>query len=391
VIHQMPHNAIRREVMGNANREPTEEELKRMEGLVDRGMKDGAWGLATGLIYNPGTYSKTDELVMLAKVAARHGGFYASHIRNEADGIFAALEEILTIARKAGIRVHISHIKVTGRRNWGKAGDVIALLRKAREEGVRVTADQYPYPASSTSLAAMAIPAKWREGSDKDLLKRLDDPELGAKIRKDIQAVIDDRDYGKTLQIARFEPNEKWQGKRLGAIADQEKMSVLDLVLHIQRKGGAQIVSFGMKEEEVRLFMKEPYVATASDGSSMMPAKTVPHPRSYGCFPRKIGFYGIEEQVIPVAQAIRSATGLPADILELPERGYLKPGYFADIVVLDPKTFRDQATFDDPHQYATGVRHLFVNGRLAIEEGKRTEALAGRALRHGDGNLDHVQ
>jgi len=228
----------------------------------------------------------------------------------------------------------------------------------------------------------MAIPAKWREGNEKDLLERFDDPELGDKIRKDIQAVIDDRDYGKTLRIARFEPKEEWQGKLLGAVAEGEKMSVLDLVVHIQRQGGAQIVSFGMKEEEVRLFMKEPYVATASDGTSMMPAKTVPHPRSYGCFPRKIGFYSIAEQVIPVEKAIRSATGLPADILELPERGYLKVGYHADIVVLDPKTFRDKATFDDPHQYATGVRYLFVNGQLAIDDGKRTEALTGKALRH---------
>lgn len=382
VIHQVPHNDVRKKVMGNVNREPTPEELKEMEEIIDRGMRDGAWGLATGLIYNPGTYSKTDELIALAKVAAKHGGFYASHIRNEGENIFEALEEILAIARKAGIRVHISHIKVTGRRNWGKAPDIIAFIRKARQEGIKITADQYPYPASSTSLAAMAIPAKWREGDSKDLLARLDDPEVGSKVRKEIENLILDRDYGKSLKIASFVSRPEWQGKALATIASAENMSVLELVLHIQKEGGAQVVSYGMSEEDVRLFMKEPYVATASDGSSQVPAKTVPHPRSYGCFPRKIGVYALEDKVIPLAQALRSCNGLPADILQLPERGYLRPGYYADIVVFDPKTLRDRATFDMPHVYAKGVEYLFVNGKLAIEKGMFTDTLAGKVLRH---------
>jgi N-acyl-D-aspartate/D-glutamate deacylase len=382
VIHQVPHNNVRLQAMGNANRDPTPDELKKMEELVDKGMQDGAWGLATGLIYNPGTYSKTDEVIALAKVAAKHGGFYASHIRNEGEEIFQALEEILTIARKAGLRVHISHIKVTGRRNWGKASDVIAVIRKAQQDGIKVTADQYPYPASSTSLAAMAIPAKWREGENKDFLAKLDDPEVGLRIRKEMGALIADRDYGKSLKIASYKPQPGYQGKALGAIADAEKKSVLDVVLDIQKHGGAQVVSYGMFEDDVRLFMKEPYVATASDGSSQVPADTVPHPRSYGCFARKIGLYALADQIVPLEQALRSCNGLPADILQLPERGYLKAGYFADIVVLDPKTFRDKATFDRPHQYATGVRHLFVNGKLAIEDGRFTETLAGRVLRH---------
>jgi N-acyl-D-amino-acid deacylase len=382
VIHQVPHNNVRSQVMGNANRAPSPDELSQMEELVDKGMRDGAFGLATGLIYNPGTYSKTDELIVLAKVAGKHGGFYASHIRNEGDDIFAALEEILMIARKAGLRVHISHIKVTGRRNWGKAPDVISVVRKAQQEGLKVTADQYPYPASSTSLAAMAIPAKWREGDSKDFLAKLDDPELGPRIRKDIETTIVDRDYGKTLKIASFKPHPEWQGKPLGMIASAENKSVLDLVLDIQKQGGAQVVSYGMHEEDVRLFMKEPYVATASDGSSQVPAKTVPHPRSYGCFPRKIGLYALQEKIVPLEQALRSCNGLPADILQLPQRGYLKPGYYADLVVFNPKTFRDKATFDQPHQYATGVQYLFVNGQLAIEDGRFTETLAGKVLRH---------
>src|SRR5947209_17087756 len=366
VAHQVPHNDVRAKVMGNINRDPTPEEMQQMESLVDRGMRDGAWGLSTGLIYNPGTYSRTDELIALARIAAKHGGFYASHIRNEGDGVTAAIEEILTIARRAGLRVHISHIKVTGRRNHGKAGDVIAILRTARSEGVAVTADQYPYIASSTSLAAMVIPAKYREGSNKDLLKRLDDPETGPKMRKAIEALIDGRQGGRTLRIASFASRPDWQGKDLDTIATAEKKPLLDIVLDIQRKGGAQVVSFGMDEGDVRLFMREPYVATASDGSSMVPSKTVPHPRSYGTFPRKIGRYALEDKVIALGQAVRSASGLPADILQLPERGYVKKGYFADLVVFDPKALRDKATFDQPHQYATGVRFLFVNVTMII-------------------------
>jgi N-acyl-D-aspartate/D-glutamate deacylase len=384
VIHQVPHNDVRKKVMGNANRDPSPEELQKMEDLVDKGMRDGAWGLATGLIYNPGTYSKTDELVALAKVAAKHGGLYASHIRHEDERIFEALQEILTIARKAGLRVHISHIKVTGRRNWGKAPDVIAFIKKAQQEGIKVTADQYPYPASSTNIAAMAIPAQWREGDNKDFLVKLADPVIGAKIRKEMQAIIDDREYGKSLKIASFNPQPKWQGKALGTIATAENKTVLDLILDIQRQGGAQVVSFGMSEEDVRLFMKEAFVATASDGSSMVPAKTVPHPRSYGCFARKIGLYAVADKVIPLEQAVRSASGLPADILQLPERGYLKPGFYADLVVFDPKVYRDKATFDEPHQYAVGARYVFVNGKFAVDGGEFTKTLAGKALRHSN-------
>jgi N-acyl-D-amino-acid deacylase len=382
VIHQVPHNAVRAKVMGNANRDASAKELEQMEALVDKGMRDGAWGLSTGLIYTPGTYCKTEELIALAAIAHKHGGFYASHIRNEGVGVFKAIEEILAICRRVGLRVHISHIKVSGRSVWGKAPDVIALVRRARKEGLEVTADQYPYSASSTSLAAMVIPAKWREGTSKDFLKRVDDPLLGPKLRAAIAEEMEGRAGAKTLRIASFAPKREWQGKDLDAIAKLEKMDLVDLVLEIEKKGGAAVVSFGMHEEDVRLFMKETYVATASDGSSQAPGDTVPHPRNYGTFPRKIGKYALEDKVISLEQAVRSASGLPADILRLPKRGYLKEGYFADIVVFDPKTFRDVATYDEPHQYSPGVRYLFVNGVLTIGDGRYTGARAGRVLRH---------
>ncbi len=381
VIHQVPHNNVRRAVMRNANRAPTPDELKKMAALVEQGMKDGAWGLSTGLIYNPGTYSKTDELIALAKVAARYNGFYASHIRNEGVGVLEATEEALTIGREAGLPVHISHMKASGKNAWGKAVEQIALIDKARQAGQMVSADQYPYIASSTSLAAMVIPAQFREGDAKDFLARLDDPEQGPRVRAGIERLIGGRDGGRSLRIARYAPKPSWQGKDLDTIAGLEKKKALDIVLEIERNGGAQVVSFGMREEDVQLIMKQPFVATASDGASLVPDATIPHPRSYGCFARKIGRYAIEDRVISLEHALRSCNGLPADILRLPQRGYLKAGYFADVVLLDPRTYRDHATFDKPHQYATGVRYLFVNGKLAVNEGKYTNALAGKVLR----------
>jgi N-acyl-D-aspartate/D-glutamate deacylase len=347
-------------------------------------MCDGAWGLSTGLIYNPGTYSKTDELIELAKVSAKHGGFYASHMRDEGAGLLDSITETITIGREAGLPVHISHIKCSGRRNWGKSGDAIALIEKARAAGQVVTADQYPYTASSTSLRAMVVPTRFREGSSQEFRARLADPEQGPTIKAAIERAIDGRAGGKSLRVAGCRYRPAWQGKDLVTIAEQEKKPVVDIVLEIEKNGGAQMVSFGMSEEDVRLFMQRPWVATASDGGSKLPDSTVPHPRSYGTFPRKVGRYSVEEKVLPLEQAIRSASGLPADVLRLPERGYLKPGYFADVVVFDPHTFRDTATYDKPHQFATGVKYLYVNGQAAIADGKPTQALAGRVLRHVD-------
>jgi N-acyl-D-amino-acid deacylase len=382
VIHLIPHNDLRQQVMGNANRPPTKAELEKMKALVKRGMGAGAWGLATGLYYTPGGYAQVDELVELARVAAAQNGLYASHIRDEGAGLLASVSEALEIGRRAHLPVHISHLKAYSRKAWGSAVDAIALVAKARAGGQAVSADQYPYTASSTKLAADVIPSIYRSGTPKDFQERLSDPEQGPKVRKAITRLLADCAGGKAIRIARYVKRPAWQGKDLSAIARQEKKPVLDIVLEIERNGGAQIVNFSMTEEEIRIIMKEPFVATASDGAAMVPAETVPHPRNYGCFPRKIGRYALKDKVISLEHALRSASGLPADILRLPERGYLKTGFFADVVVFDPQTFRDQATFARPHRYATGVRYLFVNGVPAISKGKYTGALAGKALRH---------
>jgi N-acyl-D-aspartate/D-glutamate deacylase len=382
VIHLAPHNAVRSKAMGNANRAPNAAELADMEGLVDRAMKDGAWGLSTGLIYNPGTFAKTDEIVALAKVAAKHGGFYASHIRSEGGGLLDAIEEALAVGRSAGLPVHISHIKASGRASWGKSADAIALVAAARAKGQVVTADQYPYTASSTSLAATLVPARFREGTPADYQARLSDPDQGAAIRKAVTAALGPDD-GERIRVAQYKPNTAWNGMSIAKIAAKEKKTPTEVVIEIERKGGASVVNFGMDEEDVRLYMKQPWVATASDGSSQSPGDSVPHPRSYGTFPRKLGRYAIADGVVSPEFAVRSASGLPADILRLKDRGYLKPGQFADVVVFDPKTYRDVATFDKPHQYSTGVRYLFVNGVTVIDGGEFTKRLAGRVLRHG--------
>jgi len=382
VVHQAPHNSIREKVMGNENRAPTADELKRMEELVEKALADGAVGLATGLIYNPGTYARTDEIVALARVVGRHGGLYASHIRNEGVGLLDAIEEAMRIGREGGCRVHVSHIKASGTAAWGKSAAAVALIDDARRKGLAVTADQYPYVASSTSLRATLVPTRYREGSKEDFVKRLDDPTVGPKMKADIAAALEGRAGGARIQIARYAPKPAWQGKKLDAIADAEGKEPIDIVLEIERNGGAQVVNFGMSEEDVRVYMRQPWVATASDGSTHRPGTSVPHPRSYGTFPRKIGRYAIEEKLVPVELAVRSASGLPADILKLKDRGYIKAGYFADVVVFDPTTYRDTATFDRPHQYATGVKWVYVNGRPVIADGRfDPTVLAGRVLR----------
>jgi N-acyl-D-aspartate/D-glutamate deacylase len=234
-------------------------------------------------------------------------------------------------------------------------------------------------------LRATVIPSRYREGSSKDFIARLDDPKTGAQIRKDVEKALGGRDGGKRIQIARYSKNRKWQGKNIAQIAETEGKQPVDIALEIERNGGAQVVNFSMSEEDVRIYMKRPWVATASDGGVQTPGDTVPHPRNYGTFPRKIGRYALADGILPLEQAIRASSGLPADILKLTNRGYLKPGAFADVVVFDPKTFRDTATFAKPHQYAAGVKWVFVNGTPVVADGKHDpKALPGRVLRHSD-------
>ena len=380
VAHLLPQGALRRTVMASANRKPTPDELKRMQQLADKAMRDGAFGMSTGLIYVPSSYADTKELVTIAKVVANHGGIYASHIRNENVALLAAVAEAMKIGKQAGCPVHISHFKSTGRKSWGLVRRAAQMIAAARKQGQEVTADQYPYIASSTSLDAIVIPPWVRAGGRKKMLARIADPKIGPQIREKMADMLKQRNGGESVKIASYKPRPDWAGLSLAEIAKRQKKSVLEMALEISRNGGAGIVNFSMSEDDVRHVMQIPWVATASDGSAKIPAADKPHPRSYGTFARKIGHYSIREKVLPLAQAIRSSSGLPADILGITDRGYVKLGAYADIAVFDPKRFIDKATFTEPHQYCAGLRYVFVNGRAAVHNGIPTGDRAGKVL-----------
>lgn len=378
VAHLVPHGSLRAEVMGRVNRAATEEEMQRMLALAEQAMLDGAWGMSTGLIYIPGTFTPTSELTGLAGVIARHGGMYASHIRGEGTELLSSIEEALEIGRGSGCRVHVSHFKASGRPSWGTLRLAISRIEEARAKGQLVTADQYPYTASSTSLEATLLPAWAREGGREALERRLRDPGDAARIRED---VLQKLATATRIQLASCSYNRSWVGRSLDEVSRLEGREVCDIVLEIERNGGASVVNFNMSEEDLRLAMPLPWVATASDGGSKIPSGTQPHPRSFGTFSRKIGRYAIEEGVLTPEAAIRSATGLPAEILGMTDRGLLKEGLAADVVVFSPSEFRDRADYDNPWQVSVGLRHVLVNGVFAVYDGVPTGALSGRSLR----------
>lgn len=382
VIHLLPQGKLREEVIGNSRRPATAKDLREMLDLTDQAMRDGAWGMSTGLIYVPSSYADTAELTAIAKVVSQHGGFYASHIRSEGSSLLASVDEALQIGKNADCPVHISHFKSSGRDSWGLVREAAKQIQIARDAGQTVTADQYPYIASSTSLSATLLPSWAREGGRSEVIGRLDDPETGPSLRSRIASSIKKRDGGRAVRIARFRHRPDWVGLSLAAIADREDETPLEIAVEVIRNGGAQIVNFSISEDDVRHIMKIDWVATASDGSAQVPGADKPHPRNYGTFPRKIGHYANFEKVIPEKFAIRSATGLPAKILGLTDRGTIRPGSFADVVVYDAATFRDASTFDDPHQYPVGIRHVFVNGEAAVYNGSPTGGRSGRILRH---------
>jgi N-acyl-D-aspartate/D-glutamate deacylase len=380
IFHLVPHGALRQAVMGSAKRVPTTDELEQIKRLADRGMREGAWGMSTGLIYVPGVYAETAEIAAIAAVVAAHGGIYATHLRNEGEQLIESLREAIEIGRQANVPVEVSHLKITGKRNWGHIGEAVAVIDEARRAGVIIHADQYPYTASSTSLFATLVSAEKIPGGTNKLFERMKtDAALDQLVRKDIRQKIE---RSAKITIASCKKYPQYVGKDLREIAAEEKLDVVEVALKILSSGGATAVNHAMSEDDVRAAMAVPWVATGSDGSAraLDPAEA-PHPRNFGTFPRKIGNYALKLKVVPLGQAIRSCSGLPADILGLSDRGYLRPGCYADLVVFDPKDFIDRATFDNPQQYATGARYLFIAGHAAIDGGKPSETLYGRAIR----------
>nr|WP_235957681.1 amidohydrolase family protein [Sphingopyxis microcysteis] len=376
---------VRQRVLGQDARAPSATELDAMKALVAKGMCEGAVGLSAGLFYAPQSFATTDEVVAVAREAAIRGGLYDTHQRDESSysiGLLGSVEEAIAIGRRAGMPVHFAHLKALGVDVHGQAGAVIAAIDAARRTGMEVTADQYPWLASGSNLDASLLPRWAVDGGGAALLKRLDDPATLARIRDEMQENLRRRGGpGALLLIAEGFP---WTGKTLAAVADEWKMDSRDAALRIirqsieakiggQKGGGTAVASFNMAQADVDVLMQQPWMVTSSDGSDG-------HPRMFATFPEKYARYVRERRVIDVATFIRQSTGRTADIYKLDRRGYLRPGFFADIVVLDPAGYAPRADYVRPRELSVGVQSLFVNGALALDEGRTTGVTAGRAL-----------
>ena len=386
---------VRIHELGFEDRPPTPEELERMKGHVRRAMEDGALGVGSSLIYAPAFYAKTDELVELAKVAAEHGGLYITHMRSEGNRLLESVDEVLEIARRAGIRAEIYHLKAAGESNWGKLGDVIRKVEAARAEGLAITADMYTYTAGATGLDA-AMPPWVQEGGYSAWAGRLKDPATRRRVAEEMRTPSDEWE---NLYLAAGSPervllvgfkNERLKpltGQTLAEVARERGTSPEETAIDLVVEDGSRVdtVYFLMSEENVRRQVRLPWVSFGSDAESLAPegvfVKSNPHPRAYGNFARLLGKYVRDEKLVPLEEAIRRLTSFPAENLRIEERGALREGFFADIAVFDPQEVRDHATFDEPHRYATGVAHVFVNGEQVLRDGEHTGATPGRVVR----------
>jgi len=369
------HGTVRQQVLGMSDAAPTPDQLARMKELVARAMDEGAFGMSTGLYYAPGSFAKTEEVIELARVVAARGGVYDSHMRDEDSysiGLLGSIEETIRIGREARIPVHISHIKALGTEVWGKSAEAIRLIRAARASGVEVTADQYPYTASGTSITAALVP-RWAEaGGSEQLARRIEDPSVRPRLVADMEANLKRRGGARTLLITSAR-DRRLVGKTLEDVAKERGLPPVEAAIEIAKNGGAALASFNMSERDVENFMRQDFVATGSDGSTG-------HPRKYGTFPRKLREYVYGKKLITLPFAVRAGTSLTAESFRLPERGLLRVGYFADVIVFDERTIADRSTYEQPELLAAGMRFVVVNGRVVVEEGKFTGALAGRPL-----------
>ena len=385
VVPTIGHNGVRTAVMGRANRAPTAEELQRMKDYVRTGMEDGAFGFSSGPFYVPGKYSDTAELIALAKVAAEYpGAFHTSHVRDESSydvTVVGAVKELIEISRQARLPGIVTHIKALGPTVWGKSAEVIDIINAARAEGLEIWADQYAYAASGSGLQPSLVPGWAQEGGQEAMAKRLQDPEQRAQIRKEMADNMARRGGANAMMIRRYPPDPSRVGKRLDEIARERLEDPLDTAIEMLINGGAPIISFNMNEKDVEAFMKQPWTMTCTDGGLVAFGDGAEHPRAYGAFPRKIRRYVMERGVVTLEQAIHSSTGLTATVLGIEDRGFLRPGAFADVVVFDPETIADKATYMEPHAYSVGMDVVLVNGRFAIDGGKVTDGRFGRVLR----------
>lgn len=372
------HGSVRKEVVGLEDVQPNAEELQQMKDLVARAMKNGAFGISTGLFYSPGSYSETEEIIELAKVAAEYDGIYDTHMRDESSytiGLIESVKEILEIAEKADIPVHISHIKALGKDVWGKSAEVIAMVEEAKEKGLKITANQYPYPASRTNLIAAVIP-RWAEnGGYEVLLKRFDENSLQDSLHSGIKENIRRRGGPQTLIFSSAE-DEKLNGLSLEKIAENWDLTPTEAVIKaLKADGEIRVVSYNMTSEDMNAFMQQDWVMTGSDG-------TAGHPRKYGSFSLKMKEYHIEKGIIDLPFLLHNQSVLVAETFGFEGRGKIKEGNYADLILFDPRKVKDNATFDEPSNLAEGMYLVMVNGRIAVLNGEFTGELAGKALRN---------
>ena len=386
---------VRIHELGYADRPPSPEELGRMRALVRAAMEEGALGVGSSLIYAPAFYAKTDELIALCEEAAKYGGMYISHIRSEGNALLEAVDELIRIAREAKLPAEIYHLKAAGEQNWPKMDQVIARIEAARAQGLQITADMYTYPAGATGLDA-AMPPWVQEGGLREWIRRLKDPAIRARVRREMSTPTNAWESlylaagsAERVLLVAFKQDalKALTGKTLAEVAKMRGKSpeetAMDLVIEDDSRVGT--VYFLMSEDNIRKQLKLPWVSLDSDAESLAPEgvflKSNPHPRAYGNFARLLGRYVRDERLMPLEEGIRRLTSLPATNMKLDRRGALKPGHYADVVVFDPKTIQDHATFDKPHQYSTGVAHVFVNGVQVLKAGEHTGATPGRFVR----------
>ena len=395
VAHLVGHGAIREAGLGFEARKPTSRELRKMKDLVEEAMEAGAYGLSSGLIYPPGIFAETKELIELSKVAARYGGVYDSHIRGEGHNLLKSVREAIKIGENARISVQISHHKAANKAVWGKSKTTLRLIEKARERGVDVTVDQYPYQAGSTSLVTL-LPPWAHDGGIEELLRRLKDPKQRERMRNDINSGIagwenfaGELGWDKILvSFIKSDKNKIYEGKTLDLIAEEMKeKDIWDALwkLILEEDGTPGMIIFSMDERDIRRIMQSPYQMVGTDAGSVSPkgpfSRGKPHPRHYGTYPRILGKYVREEGVISLEEAIRKMSGFPAQRFGILDRGLIRPGMYADVTVINPNKVIDKATFEDPHQFPEGIPYVAVNGKIAVDNSKSTKILAGRTLR----------
>jgi N-acyl-D-amino-acid deacylase len=383
------HGTVRgRAMRGSFARPPTDPELEQMRTSVRQAMDDGAFGISTGLIYTPGVFAKTEELIEVAKVAAAAGGIYATHQRSESGEIFSSLDEIIRIGREAGIRIQISHLKLSGPANWGKADAVLQVIEAAREAGLDITQDQYPYTASSTGIGQL-VPDSLKDGGRARMVDRINDPIAKASAVEEMKATLRKRqspDYAYAV-IASYKVDPTLNGLNIAEAARQTRGAdtlddQIEMVLEIERNGGASGVFHGMSDPDLETFMRHPNTMFASDSGVRKLNADMPHPRGYGTDARVLATYVRDKKVLRLEDAIRRMSSLPAQTFRFPDRGELRVGNMADIIVFDPQTVSDHASYKDPHHYATGFRYVFVNGVLVVLNDQHTGARPGMVLRH---------